>query len=271
MPQNHEIRLVAMDLDGTLVTGGHIIPERNAQAIAEARRRGVHIILASGRMHHSTTEFALRLGLDDEPIISYNGAMVKTAETGELLLHDPVPADLADEILGYCVAKGLHIHYYLDDVMYVTRMSHYAIDYYERTGSVPVPVGDVRRFSGNAPTKVLVLAPPDEAEALLDEGRRRWEDRVYVTRSLPEYVEYLNPTATKGRALEFVAEHLGIPLDATLACGDMINDQPMVEVAGIGVAMAHSPEPVRAVADYVTSEGTEGVAEAIEKLVLNRQ
>ena len=262
---------MATDLDGTLVTGGHLIPERNRQAIREAHRRGVHIVLASGRMHHSTAEFAEKLGLGDEPIISYNGAMVKTAETGRLLLHDPLPADLADEILAYAVANELQIHYYLDDIMYVTRASHWAVGYYKRTGSMPVPVGDMRKFAGNEPTKILVLAPADQAERLLAEGRRLYEDRVYVTRSLSQYVEYLSITASKGRALRFVAEHLGISLEATMACGDMINDQPMVEAAGIGVAMAHSPEAVRAAADYVTSEGAEGVAEAIEKLVLNDQ
>ncbi len=267
----HRIRLVATDLDGTLVTGGHVIPERNAQAIREARRRGVHIVLASGRMHHSTAAFAERLGLGDEPIISYNGAMVKTAETGQLLLHDPLPAKLADELLAYAISKQLQIHYYLNDVMYVTRASHWAVSYYERTGSVPVPMGDVRKLAGGEPTKILVLGPADQAERLLAEGQRLYEGRVYVTRSLPEYVEYLNTTASKGRALRFVAQHLGIPLEATMACGDMINDQPMVEVAGVGVAMAHSPAPVRAVADYVAGEGTEGVAEAIEKFVLNGQ
>jgi len=262
---------VATDLDGTLVTGGHLMPERNREAIREAQRRGVHIVLASGRMHHSTAEFAAKLGLGDEPVISYNGAMVKTAETGRLLLHDPLPADLADEILAYAIAHELQIHYYLDDVMYVTRASHWAISYYERTGSVPVPVGDLRQFAGSEPTKILALAPEDQAERLLAEGRRLYEGRVYVTRSLSEYIEYLNVTVSKGRALRFVAEHLGIPLEATIACGDMINDQPMVEAAGVGVAMAHSPEPVRAAADYVTAAGAEGVAEAMEKFVLNDQ
>lgn len=269
MPEHPKIQLVATDLDGTLVVDGHTIPKRNAEAIREAQRRGVRIVLASGRMHHSTAAFAAQLGLGDEPIISYNGAMVKTAETGRLLLHDPLPAALADEILEYAVRRELQIHYYLDDVMYVTRASHWAVSYLERTGSVPVPVGDLRRFRGHEPTKILVLAPAAEAEALLEEGRRLYAGRVYVTRSLPEYVEYLNLSASKGRALEFVAEHLGISLGATLACGDMTNDQPMVEIAGLGVAMAHSPEPVRRAADYVTSAGTEGVAEAIAKFVLN--
>jgi Cof subfamily protein (haloacid dehalogenase superfamily) len=220
-------------------------------------------------MHHSTAEFAARLGLGDEPVISYNGAMVRTAETGKLLLHDPLTAEAADEVLAYCVANQLHTHYYHDDIMYVTRASHWAVSYFERAGSVPVPVGDLRKLRGREPTKILVIDRPPRVEELLEEGRRLFAGRVYVTRSLPEYVEYLHPTASKGRALRFVADHLGVPVEATLACGDMTNDLPMVEAAGLGVAMAHATEAVRAAADYITQEGTEGVAEAIEKFVLD--
>jgi len=268
MKPNHRIRLVAMDLDGTLVTGGHFIPPRNAAAIAEAERRGVHIVLATGRMHHSALDFVRQLGLDDEPVISYNGAMVRRAQSGELILHDPVPAQETREILDYCIANRANIHYYVDDVMYVLKADRWARDYLARTGSVPVPVGDVRRLPGKEPTKVLIIDSPERAEHYLAEARERFAGRVYVTRSLPEYIEFLSVTASKGRALKAVAEHLGIPIEQTMGLGDMINDQPLIEEAGIGVAMHHSPEPVRQAADYVTGPGDEGVAEAIEKFVL---
>jgi Cof subfamily protein (haloacid dehalogenase superfamily) len=220
-------------------------------------------------MHHSARDFVDRLGLGNEPVISYNGAMVRHAHEEELILHDPVPTDLAKEILEYCIANYANIHYYVDDVMYVLRVDHWARSYLERTRSVPVPVGDVRRLPGAEPTKILIIDKAERAERFLREGRERFGDRVYVTHSLPEYVEFLNPTASKGRALRALAQHLEIPLRETMACGDMINDQPMVEAAGIGVAMAHSPDEVRGAADYVTGEGDEGVAEAIEKFVLD--
>jgi Cof subfamily protein (haloacid dehalogenase superfamily) len=268
MADDRTIRLVAMDLDGTLVVGGHHIPPRCAEAIAEARRRGVHIVLATGRMHHSAVDFAEQLDLGDEPIISYNGAMVRRARSSELILHDPLSAELTREILDYCIASRAHIHYYVDDVMYVLKVDHWARRYLARTGSVPVPVGDVRRLPKQEPTKILIIDDPDRAERYLEEARRLFAGRAYVTRSLPEYIEFLSLDASKGRALRAVAEHLGVPLEETLGLGDMINDQPLIEEAGIGVAMHHSPESVRQVADYVTGPGDEGVAEAIEKFVL---
>jgi Cof subfamily protein (haloacid dehalogenase superfamily) len=269
MTLERQIRLVATDLDGTLVKDGHTVSDRSTAAIREAKKRGVHIVLATGRMHHSPCEFADRLGLGDEPIISYNGAMARMSCSGELILHDPVPADLAAEILQYCVERRANIHYYLDDVMYVTRMSHYAISYWRRTGSLPVPAGDLRKFNGQAPTKILIIDEPDRAKRFFEEGQELYGERLYLTRSLPGYVEYLSKTANKGRALQAVAEHLGIPLSETMACGDMINDQAMLEVAGIGVAMAESPETVQQTADFVTQPGDEGVAEAIERFVLS--
>jgi len=262
------IELVAMDLDGTLVVDGHRIPARCAETIAEAKRRGVHIVLATGRMHHSAAEFAEQLGLGDDPVISYNGAMVRRAQSGELILHDPVPADLTREILEYCIANRANIHYYVDDVMYVLKVDHWARSYLERTGSVPVPMGDVRRLPGKEPTKVLIIDTPDRAARYLEEARGRFRERVYVTRSLPEYIEFLSNTASKGRALRAVAEYLGIPIERTMGLGDMINDLPLIEEAGFGVAMHHSPESVKQVADYVTGAGEEGVAEALERFVL---
>jgi Cof subfamily protein (haloacid dehalogenase superfamily) len=265
-----QFTLVAMDLDGTLVSGGHHIAPRCVEAIREARRRGVHIILATGRMHHSAREFAERLELGDQPVISYNGAMVRRAESGELILHDPLPLDLAQEVLAFCIARRANIHTYVDDVMYVLRVDHWARSYLERTGSVPVPAGDVRQLPGE-PTKILIIDRPDCAERYLAEARERFGERVYVTRSLPEYIEFLNPSASKGKALRAVAEHLGVPIEQTLGLGDMINDLPLIEEAGFGVAMHHSPEVVQRAADYVTGEGQEGVAEAIEKFVLRTE
>ncbi|MGQ9730785.1 MAG: Cof-type HAD-IIB family hydrolase [Candidatus Zipacnadales bacterium] len=261
------IRLVAIDLDGTLVTNGHHIPQRCMEAIRDAQARGVHIILATGRMHHSAAAFAEQLGLGDEPIISYNGALVRRAQSNQTILHVPLTESLAQEVLDFCIARRGSIHYFYDDIMYVLRMDHWARSYWERTGSLPVPVGDLRKLPGREPTKILVIDHPERAERHLIEAQTQFEGRVYVTRSLPEYIEFLSYDASKGNALRAVAQYLNVPLDQTMGLGDMINDQPLIEVAGLGVAMHHSPESVKAVADYVTGPGDEGVAEAIAKWV----
>ena len=86
---------------------------------------------------------------------------------------------------------------------------------------------------------------------------------------MPEYVEFMSKDAGKGKALLWLAEHLGIPADQTMGMGDMLNDLELVELSGFGVAMPHGQEPVKAAAQYVAESGPEGVAEAIEKFVLS--
>lgn len=262
------IRLIGIDLDGTLVMNSHEVSERNIAAIRAATARGVTVALATGRPHVSAEQFAERLGLDGVPIISFNGAIVRRPGEREAMFEAPVPADLAAAIVEDCVAHRRHIHYYLADTMYVTRMSHWALLYARRTGLVPVTAGDMRRFAGRAPIKILVCLAPEEAPDMLSEEQERYGDRLIVTRSMPEYIEYLSREAGKGKALAWLAGQMGIPMEQTMGLGDMLNDLELVEMSGLGVAMPHAPEAVKAAAQYVAESGPEGVAEAIEKFAL---
>jgi Cof subfamily protein (haloacid dehalogenase superfamily) len=263
-----DIRLIGIDLDGTLVTGSHTVSEANVAAINAARQRGIAVAIATGRPHVSAEQFALRLGLTGVPIISFNGALIRLPGQAEPMFSAPVPADLAAEIVQHCVQTRRHLHYYLGDDMYVPQVSHFARLYLNRTGIPPLPVGDLRRFDGREPIKLLACAPPQEVPAILAQDQARWGDRLIVTRSMPEYVEYLSPLAGKGKALHWLAGHLGLGVEQTMGMGDMLNDLELVEMAGVGIAMAQAQDEVKAAATYVTESGPEGVAEAIEKFCL---
>ncbi len=264
-----DIKLVGIDLDGTLLVDHHEVSERNLAAIKEATVRGVTVAIATGRPHVSAQQFVQRLGIEDVPIISFNGAVVRKPGATESLLEVPVDSDLAVEIVQYCVERRYHIQYYLGDAMYVTRNSAWAQLYYSRTGQPPVPAGDIRRFNGESPIKILICVPSDTAQDVLDEGRERFGNELLVTRSMPEYIEFLSEDAGKGKALSWLARHLDIPMEQTMGMGDMLNDLQLVEMAGFGVAMPHAQELVKAAAQYVAESGPEGVGEAIEKFVLS--
>lgn len=261
------IKLIALDLDGTLVHDATHIPEANLQAVRRAMERGVTVAIATGRMHSSAETFVSRLGLEGTPLISYNGAMIRVPGATEPLLHVPIPADLAAEIVQHAVEEWYHLNYFLNDVLYVSCMDHWSWLYHRRTGNFPVLAGDLRRFAGQTPTKLLIAAQPEEVPALLAKEQALYGDRLYVTRSMPEYIEFLNPEASKGAALRWLAEHLGLQREQVMAMGDMLNDLPMIEWAGIGVAMPEAEERVRAAADFVPQSAEEGVAEAIAKFV----
>jgi len=258
--------LAAIDLDETLLGRDHAISPRNARAVRALADRGVACVIASGRMHEATTRYADELGLAG-PIISYSGAMVRDTRTGDLWHHAPVPPDAAAEVIEFCAREGLHLNFYADERVYVARRGPWAELYLRQTGSPMVEVGDLRRLIGRAPTKLLLVDTPETADRLLDHFRAHFGDSLWLTRTNPEYLEFMNPAANKGSALELVADRMGVPREHTVAFGDGNNDLAMIQWAGLGVAMGTAKPAVRAAAGYVAPPFDEdGLGRAIEDI-----
>lgn len=258
-------KLVAIDLDGTLLNRQHRLSERSRLALRRLQERGVRIILASGRMHCSSVPFAAALGLRD-PLISYNGAMVKWEQTGKILHHLPVPREAAAEVVAFAADRGLHLNLYFDDVWYVQANTPWTRLYAERTGVTPVIRPDLPEWAaGREPTKVILIDEPAVISSLLLEWRARARGRLYVTTSEPEYLEFMHPQVSKGWALRRVREYFGLAREDTAAFGDNPNDVPLLQEAGLGVAVANAHPETKAVADLVTASNDEdGVAQVIE-------
>ncbi len=264
------IKLIAIDLDGTLLVNSVDISEENVAAIRAAVAQGIIVAIATGRPHFGAVQLVEPLGLGDVPIISYNGAVIRKPGETTPMAEWPLAADVAFDIVRWCIERRLHTHYYFDDVMHVTRFSYWARLYKHRTGIVGVPVGDMRQFDGKSPTKILICVEPEKLPAVLEEAQAQFAGRAYVTRSMPEYVEFLNPEASKGNALRWLADHFGIALSETMGIGDMLNDLPLITESGLGVAMVHAQDEVKQAAQYVTTDDYTGVAEAINKFVLGK-
>ncbi|MGD9518281.1 MAG: Cof-type HAD-IIB family hydrolase [Armatimonadota bacterium] len=261
------IALVAVDLDGTLVRGDGVARE-DVSALAQAIENGVIVCIATGRPDKSARMVLEQIGLGDLPIISFNGAMVKVPGTDEPLLHLTMPLELAREVVSTAVQERWHLHYFIGDDCYVSRMSKMAWVYWRRTGIRPIPVGDLRKVATREPTKIILVEEPERVNQIGPEMMRRWGDKLYVARSRPDIVEIVNPSVNKGMALVKLSEHLGIPIAKTLALGDATNDAPLIEAAGIGVAMPDSDPEVMALADVILEDSEAPVADAIRQLVL---
>jgi Cof subfamily protein (haloacid dehalogenase superfamily) len=260
-------RLAAIDLDGTLLNREHRISPRNARAVQALATRGVVCVIASGRMHEATTRFYHELQLD-APIISYNGAMVKHPRTGEVWHHARVPADAAAEVVQFCAEQGFHLNYYLDDHLYVAQRGVWAEFYVRQTGSPMEVIEDLRPLRGSAPTKMILIDTPETTDRLLEHFRRRFGSALYITKTNPEYLEFMNPATDKGVALALLAERLGIAREETIAIGDGNNDLPMIRWAGLGVAMQNASEAIRAQADRIApSFDEDGLALFLEALL----
>ena len=267
MNSSTEIKLIAIDLDGTLLTPEFTVPERTVRAIRGAADMGVTVTIATGRMHSSAEPYARELGLR-APLVTYNGAMIRHVDAPEPLWQLPIPADLAAEIVELCVRERMEMTYFLDDRLYVPRYDHWAHEYLARTGNDAIIFGDLRHMAGSEPIKLLVNGTPEQTLERYELFATEYAGRIHATISLPEYVELLHPDVSKAAALVRLAGMLGVEMGDVMAIGDALNDLEMIEAAGVGVMMATAAEELREAADFVPESTEAGVAEAIERLVL---
>ncbi len=261
-------RLIAVDLDDTLLDDDLHVSPRTRQALAKAVELGSLVTIATGRMYRSALPLALDLGIE-VPIITYQGALVKSARSGEVLMDRPVPLDLAGKVLTEGYRAGVHMNLYLNDTLYVDDITPEGTGYAELAGVKMHPVGNLVEFMKNDPNKILYIAAPDLLDRLKDELQKKFGKSMFITKSKQNYLEFMHPHATKGQALQALAGRFGIRQQEVMAFGDSYNDLDMLEFAGMGIAMGNAPEDVKRKADLVTGTNNgEGVAEVIERFVL---
>ena len=268
------IRLIALDLDGTLIDDDLALGERTRQAIAAAIERGVAVSIATGRMARSALVYARQLGLND-PIVAYQGALIRAmpvaddGRVGRLLVHRPLAAAVTREAIEWTRSIGLDPHLNHLERFIIRAEGARAEDYSAFLGGRAVLVDDLLAWITGPISKVIAVSEEPIDESVLQLARDHFAGRADVTISHPRFLEFLAPGVSKGAAVRWLARRAGVPLGAVLAIGDQFNDLEMIEGVGHGAAMPHAPLPVRAVARYVASPVTEeGAARLIEKLVL---
>jgi Cof subfamily protein (haloacid dehalogenase superfamily) len=222
------------------------------------------VILVTGRMFQSVRPYARAAGID-EPVVCYQGAVVADPVSGRFLRHEPIPLELAREAIAAVQAEGYPLNCYVDDELYVAEHTS-ASDAYASFQNLTVhPVGDLLEWLSEPPTKLVAVGDPVELDALKERMLGLFDGRLYVSKSLPYFLEFADADVTKASGLAFVAEHLGFTQEATVACGDGENDVELLEWAGYAVAVENAHERVLAVADLVCPPVTEeGVAQVIE-------
>jgi Cof subfamily protein (haloacid dehalogenase superfamily) len=263
------IRLVALDLDGTLIGEDLVLRPRVLAAIAAARARDVAITIVTGRMFAAAKPFAVTLGITGA-IVCYQGAAIFDVASGATVRQIPVRADVARDTLAWASAHGVHAQCYADDTLYVEKIDRFSQRYTALARVEPVVVPSLAEaFAERATIKIVMVDDPDRSAQHLVDLTALLGDRAYLTRSHVDFVEVVDPAVNKGEALAFVAARYGVGLDETLAIGDAWNDVPLISAAAIGVAMGSGPPELLSRADAVVADvAHDGVAEAIERFVL---
>lgn len=265
------IKLIASDLDGTLLNNQREISSRTKEAILRAREMGVVFTLATGRMYRSALPFALELGID-VPLITYQGALVKTSMSKEVIYHRPLPVELAKEIISIGEKEKYNINVYLNDEIYIHRETETIKDYCRAVKVPYTVVDDLSLFLDQDPTKVLFIGEEEPLVNLWGILNKKFENQAYITKSSPHFLEFTHPKANKGEGIFAIAQGLGIKKEEIMAFGDNFNDIELLGAAGIAVAMGNAREELKEKADYITgTNDQDGVAEGIEKFVLNHK
>jgi len=271
---SHPIKMIALDLDGTLLRADKTVGPRTAEALRAAHAKGVDIALASGRMTPAMEKTAASLGFDCF-IVSYNGAAVCDYASGgrKRLFHQPLSATIARELYEWARERRYQVNFYHEDVIVSEDAPHlmpYVNLYRGRTDSPYRLVKNLEDFMHHAPTKLLIVVDPPVREKIDAELRPRFSPRATVIRTDPEFLEFLDPSVNKGCGVAKLAEIRGMTMANVLAMGDGENDVQMIGAAGFGVAVANAFPEVKAVAKAVTrnDNDNDAVAEAIERWVL---
>jgi Cof subfamily protein (haloacid dehalogenase superfamily) len=264
------VRAVAMDLDHTILPDSLEFSPALVRAVGRARDAGIEAIVATGRMFASARPYALQLGVT-APVICYQGALIADPATGEWLLHRPMGVPLAHEVIKAVSAAGFHMNVYVDDKLFVEELNGEAVTYARHARLEAHAVGNLLEWLDRPTTKIVVVGEPAELDRLQDELRARFDGRAFIAKSLPIFLELALPGVSKGAALEFVCERLGIAPADVVAFGDGANDVELLETAGLGVAVAGADAALDPVAGWrVPSVDDGGVAGFLDALVDSR-
>ncbi len=263
------IKLFVTDIDGTLLVPGKKVSAKNIEAVQKMTAAGVTVVIATGRMHSAALPVAAQLGVP-VPIISYNGALIKSS-AGEVIHAHYMDEEKALALINFFEGRDWYLQSYSDDILYVPERND-AAKFYETMLNVTAhEVGwyGLHGIIKDVPKLLSVSATPEETEEKLDAVRKNFGGQIEITRSAPRFCEFMSLGVSKASAIKILAKKLGIANDEILTIGDSDNDLPMLIEVGTGVAMGNAVPAVKAACSIVTDTcENDGFAKAVYKYVL---
>jgi len=268
-------KIIACDMDETLLSTDATICQRNIEAIAKATAQGVKFVPCTGRGFTSVERILRTLHLYDQPnqyVISFNGGSITENKGSRSLFWDAIPFDLADDIYRRSVTYHMCLHIYTHEHCYVYGITPDEEAFlHGRMAYIPTTEQTLDFLRGKEEVGKLIITNTDEAvlERIHQEMMPLLDD-IKVNFSSNRYIEFMHKNVTKGVGLLKLADMLGVKHEETMAIGDNINDIEMLEAAGLSVGVHNLNPVIRKYCDVVTdATNNEGaVAEAIERFIL---
>ena len=270
---NMNIKLIAVDIDGTLLNNKREITPEVFSAVQDAKAAGVKIVIATGRPIPGVRNLLEELHLNEPGnyVITFNGGLVQDTVTGEEYIKEPLSYE--DYLAIECLSRklGVHMHAITKDGIYTANRNIGKYTVYE-AGLVNMPVyyRTPEEMVDKEIVKIMYIDEPEILDQAIAKLPKELYDKYTLVKSAPFYLEIVKKNVNKGAAVVHLAEKLGLTKEETMAIGDEENDRAMLEVVGNPVVMENGTDELKKIAKYITKSNDEsGVAYAIREWVLN--
>lgn len=263
-------KIIAVDLDDTLLNDKLMISQINLEAISYAQQKGVKVVLCTGRATDSVKSILTQVKTYSEKdfFISYNGAFVSSIQ-GDVIFKKVITQPYITQLVDLGKNQEVDIQFYSDNDLYVDFYSETTMNYEKHTGSRAVVIKDLKELEFTL--KILYNSlNTNKLENLRRIITSSYKDELNVFYSKKNYLEVLMKEGNKGLALEYLVNYLGIKKEEVIAIGDSENDLSMINYAGLGVCMKNGNVELKQMAQYVTQKNNNesGVAEVIYKFII---
>lgn len=261
------IKMIAMDMDGTLLNSHHEISPKTQEVLLKAQDQGIWIMLASGRplpgLLHQTEIMGLKR--KNLYLLAYNGAIILDAQEHHVIISDTFEMPLAQRILDHVKHYDVSAMVYDGDVLYSTSIDGISVRHEAQSNGLTVLENKLDALWFR-PHKILLSAEPKYLDSIKNEIIHPFQDEADFVKSAPFYLECLIKGVNKGESLEQFCSVMRISIEDVIAFGDNYNDETLIRKAGIGVAMGNAVDALKACADEVTlSNDEDGIAHTLRK------
>lgn len=269
-------KLIALDIDGTLLNSNKEITCNVYESIQEAKEQGFKVVLSTGRPLPGVTPLLEKLNLTDEGdyVICFNGAVVQEVKSKRVIADiDMTVEDFRIIYNRVCKPNNTNIHISTPTHLITPQETPHKYTVHESTlNNIAIEYRHEDSIDSSIKfCKVMIVDEPERLEDIIATIPQELYEKYTIVRSAPFFLEFLNKKANKGTALEALCESIGLPLKETIAVGDEENDQHMIKLAGLGVAMGNARDTIKEIADYITdTNNNHGVAKTIDKFLLNK-
>ncbi|RDY25694.1 sugar-phosphatase [Romboutsia weinsteinii] len=268
-------KLIALDIDGTLLNSEKKITPEVFKSIQEAKKNGAKVVLSTGRPLPGVTPLLEELNLTDEGdyVICFNGALVQEVKNKNII--SDVEMELEDfKVIYNDICKKHNSYIHINTPTNVITPFEVPSEYTvleSNLNNIPIVYKSEDEIDESIKfCKVMIIDQPEKLEEIIPQIPKEFFEKYTIVRSAPFFLEFLNKGANKGIALKALCNTIDLPIEQAIAVGDEENDQHMIKFAGLGVAMGNARESIKEIADYVTdTNNNHGVAKVINKFILD--